>query len=822
MSEPGSSHSAQQSDADEPSTSEVGNAFRDAVCDLLRTKYPDLRVERRVAGTKVDIRFTSDGLAREVWAVECKDYAKPLDKGYVSRDIYPLYRPMLDTGDVDRVLIVSRNGLTTDAQDYVDSVRGFSHKTYVQLAEDMVGLRRYIQHLASLRPTDDAEYIEARLEGESASALKIVQDWVREGPGPGLAILGSYGQGKTSFAKRLVAHYATRHLQDSTERMPIFLRLGEVVHETQLEGLFGKEFTARHPCLGYQFSTLEHLNRCGRLLVVLDGFDEMKHAMTAADFLTTFREFNRLLEGDAKVVLLGRPTALPYDSREQVLRGDTRVADQIIKSATFQRWNERTMALFDEQETRRLLTSSLATLQARHARAGTYQFPQDFLSKRIAEIFELVPADLLRRPVHVPLVAEIAANPAFDLRGFNLYRLYEHFIKSMVERDTVQKPARKPVPLEARLDFQRELAWWAWARPATTQGCFFRHEVPASLLESQPNGNAVDLEGKRNEYIVSTLTEEKEAGVLFFAHRSFQEFLVAERLRLATPTPAAHRDMSTFLTVDVINFLRQAPDQSFLTSWYETLRAAHGPLGIPYLQFYASVPQVLQYMVKTTLVQPPHEIDAWTMAIVHLACQAGAGGLVGADGKPLDHAALMSAIATRGSSAAAAVATLSLLTAYSNDRSAFPLTRLVAVVMERCLRMSRQEPSRQGQPATDPSRQVLTVTADEADFATKWVTSMRKRHAAPGEARALQLLVDLDLLERSCTGPLQAKGGELTNPFTPADAKPQTLGTTYVDAAQVLRAMEPEVAKAHQKYVLGRGESFLIVPVERRRRTPAR
>ena len=67
-----------------PSTTEVGNAFRDVVCDLLRTKYPDLRIEKRLSGTKVDIRFTSEGLAREVWAVECKDYAKPLDKGYVA------------------------------------------------------------------------------------------------------------------------------------------------------------------------------------------------------------------------------------------------------------------------------------------------------------------------------------------------------------------------------------------------------------------------------------------------------------------------------------------------------------------------------------------------------------------------------------------------------------------------------------------------------------------------------------------------------------------------------------------------------------------
>ncbi len=794
------------------STTEVGNAFRDLVCDLLRTKYTDLRIEKRLSGTKVDIRFTSEGLAHETWAVECKDYAKPLDKGYLSREIFSVYHPMVERREVDSVLIVTRKGLSPDAQEYVDSLRGFSHKTYEQLAEALVGLRGYIRHLASLRPTDDTEYIEARLDGQAQHALEAVEDWVRVGDGPGLAILGGYGQGKTSFARRLAAHYASRHLHDPTERMPILLRLGEVVHETQLEGLFGKEFTARYPCPGYQFTTLEHLNQSGRLVVVLDGFDEMKHAMTAADFLANFREFNRLLAGKAKVILLGRPTALPSEARQQVLRGDTRVADQVIKSAVYQRWLERTMALFDEGETRRLLTSSLSTLQARHAGEGTYQYPEGFVPKRLVEIFEQVPHDLLRRPVHVQLVAEIAANPSFDLRGFNLYRLYEHFIKTMVERDTVQKQARKPIALESRLNFQRELAWWAWCRPGATQGCFFRHEVPPALLQGLPAGNSVDEEGKRNEYIVSTLTEEKESGVLFFAHRSFQEFLVAERLRLVRPTPAAHSEISNFLTPDIIDFLRQAPDESFLIDWYETLRAANGPVGIPYLQFFASAPQVLQHIGRTTLVLDSHEIDVWTTAILHDAWDRAVQGPVSPDKDTLDHVLIMSRIATRGNSAAAAVATLSLLTAYKKSPSTMRLTQVVAVVLERCLRAARGEAARSS----------LTIAKDQADFAAEWVASIRKRHPTHGETTAVQLLVDLDSLERHCTAQLQPKGGDLVNPFTPVGAEPRGLGSGQVEATRVLAAMDGETRKAHSAYVLGRGETFAIVPVEQRRRPASR
>lgn len=226
-----------------------------------------------MSGTKFDIRFSREDLGRtEVWAVDCKDYAKPLDKGYVSKEIYPLYEVMLQKGDVARVLIVSRKGVSTDAEEFIRSWKGASHLTYEQLAESLVGLRGYMQHLAALRATEGGtDYIEARLEAVEGPALRAVEHRARGADGAGRAILGSYGQGKSSFARCLAAHLAARHLADPTERMPILLRLGEVVHETQLEGLFGKEFTARHPSPGYQFRTLEHLNRSGRLLVILDG-----------------------------------------------------------------------------------------------------------------------------------------------------------------------------------------------------------------------------------------------------------------------------------------------------------------------------------------------------------------------------------------------------------------------------------------------------------------------------------------------------------------------------------------------------------------------
>jgi len=800
------------------STTETGNAFRDLVCDLLRTKYPDLRIEKRVSGTKVDIRFTREDLGRtEVWAVECKDYAKPLDKSYVSKDIYPQYEVMLQRGEIARVLIVTHKGVSTDADDFIQSWKGASQLTYDQLAESLVGLRGYIQHLAGLRATEGGtDYIEARLEAVEVPALQAVEQWARGDDGAGRAILGSYGQGKSSFARRLAAHLASRHLADPTERMPILLRLGEVVHETQLEGLFGKEFTARHPCPGYQFRTLEHLNRSGRLLVILDGFDEMKHAMTAADFQSNFHEFNRLLVGNAKVLLLGRPNALPSNERELVFRGKTRVADQEVSSSRFAPWPEWKVAFFVEQETRQLLTSCLTVFQARHARDRRFDYPEDFVAKRLAEIFAQVPGELLRRPVHVQLVADVAADPNFDLRGFNEHRLYEHFIRTMVERDTVEKQARRAIPLDARLAFQRELAWWAWRRPDGTQGCFFRHEVPAAIMQDLPNGNAVDDEGKRNEYIVSTLTEEKESGVLFFAHRSFQEFLVAERMRLVVPTPAAHTDYSNFLTDDVRAFLRQAPDAGFILDWYKTLQAAAGPIALPYLSFFASFPGLLQKIKESTLVLDARDIDPWTVIILHHAAAQGTTHAL----DDQQRGVLMLELVKSGKAESAAVAALSLLHAFREDESGYDgagVSKLTAVIFERTLRSARGE----------TSSERLTIGKGDADFASDFVASTRKIHPRGGTfnpGQQLDLSIDLLSLERMCCAQLQAKGarsigvGGLVNPITMTDV-PSTLGTWLdLPSAQVYRHVDPEVTKAHAQFLRGRGDKFVVVPVDVRGR----
>ncbi|MDE2400183.1 MAG: NACHT domain-containing protein [Burkholderiales bacterium] len=783
------------------STIEIGDSFRDAVCDLLRTQFPDAKPEQYLGGTKVDILFSTLSFGkRERFAVECKNYDVALTKADFEK-IYAKYQPLIEGRQIERVLIVSQHTIGAPASDYVGTWRAASHLTIRELEEFLLGIRRYIEALADLQPTEDAQYVEARFAGvEGLNALDSVDEWIRNGTGNGLAILGSYGQGKTSLARHLAGHYARAYLQDSTQRIPILKKLGEVVHETRLEALLGAEFTADSPSPGYQFKTFDHLNRNGRLLILLDGFDEMKHAMTASDFLSNFREFNRLLQGKSKVILLGRPNALPTDSQDLVFRGMKRVAGQVVASAEFTPWREQSLAFFTPEESEALLRSSLDRSVARYQSAGRFTYRDSFVEDRTVEVLRLVPADLLSRPVHVQLIAELAADPGFDFAGFNRYRLYDHFIRSMVERDTTQKRARKAIQLDDRLRFQRDLAWWAWARVGKSQGSFTRDEIPNSLLDTLPDGGAADMEGKRNEYIVSTLTEDKDGGVLYFAHRSFQEFLVAERLRLAKPDPNAHLAYAAHLTPDIADFLRQAPDVNFVVDWCDTLSSCQGPLPGSYLRFFAEFP-ILADTLAIAAKADPAQCDLWTVAIVTLSSRAGLEGALSG----IDLERVLLTVIREGSRLAAAMATLALVARQQAISSAPLLIKLTAGLIERCLRHSRQE--------SDPS--ALSIEVKLHDFAAAWLGQAVKRVFPSSGLKAVQLEFDLGQLVSLCLaelGSAMPEAGELFGDL------PQIDVPVSVESKKVFDTVDQKVRQPYGWLINTKRQTFPVVAYESNRR----
>lgn len=605
--------------AEKISSVKKGNDFRDAVAAFLRTRYEDVMVEKEICGKVIDIIYKERHFTKyRTIGVECKNYGTALTATEFTNNIYFHYKESLELRELDDVLIVGTRNLGEAAYKRIYSSRGFSYVTYEELEESLIDLRVYISGLSELFRADGLQsyYVETRFDGSDGhSALEEIRQWIEQSNTLPLAILGGYGQGKTSFAKRLVALQAEDYLKDPTRRIPILIRLGQVVHETTLEGLFGREFTARVKT-NYNFETFRHLNENGRLLIVLDGFDEMKHGMSAADFKANFSEFSRLLTPRSKVILLGRPNAFPSDdTRTYVLRGKKKALGSHIDDPNAAQWQERRISKFSSTETCYFLKNYLLHLIEKKKGFDGVLSELD-LDARIKEVLGEVDEELLRRPVHARLVAELALTPTFSFKGFREYDLYAQFINhlltELLSRDTDHKRARRKIGLQDRMRFQERLAHWAWSRPNKTQGSFLRDEIPPRLLSGLDDGDTTNDEEKFSEYIVSSVTDEKESGYLYFTHRSFQEFLVAEFIRKQAATIIQHEIQSSIIDEAIVSFLLGAPSQEFIDAWYDSLPLSRAEFSSLYLSLFSTRATIVQSIYSSVESSRTRSVPAST------------------------------------------------------------------------------------------------------------------------------------------------------------------------------------------------------------------
>jgi len=81
-------------------------------------------------------------------------------------------------------------------------------------------------------------------------------------------------------------------------------------------------------------------------------------------------------------------------------------------------------------------------------------------------------------------------------------------------------------------------------------------------VESYERASSVDLDGVRRELVSACFLEMKQGNRLYFPHRTFQEFLVAEYIILKAPSPSSRgrlsiNRVSAGFNKEVVRFLRQ-------------------------------------------------------------------------------------------------------------------------------------------------------------------------------------------------------------------------------------------------------------------------
>lgn len=564
-----------------------GNDYRDEIARILTAaSFRNVEIEKRLGGyKKVDVyyeRFEYGSLIR--YAVEAKNYEKPLTKAYISTHIFPEYSVLLNNKEVDKVIIIAPLDVSPDTRQYIIGC-GFMFMTLEQFRSYIMNFLTYLEGLCTgYREGGLDKYYMPLYYGENKSLKDRLLSWISEENSKPIAILAGYGMGKTSFSKHFACTLAENFLENNRGRIPIYIRLGEISDEQSLEGLLAKSLISSNAVQNYTFELFMELNRAGQFCILLDGFDEMKHAMTWDQFRHNVKELNRLVEKNSKVVLLGRPSAFISDSEQAlILRGVRPLDEKEVRAFEWSIYDRIELNFFTREASIEFMEKYIRHLVTDSGIDCNMPL-EDFVSKRIVEIEALDFSEIILRPVQAKMLAEIASEPSQQLESYSRYGLYKHFMDCIIEREMFKK-SRRVFSSDTRRNFVRELAWWMWCDGGGSGLAL--SEIPRSLIDKFRDGKNVDREAALRDLVSGSVLETKMADKFYFPHRSYQEFLVSEYIIGLAPDLGAIERIKGAINAEIKDFVMESGDKAAFKALYEIVPEYKGTLSLQLIELLA-------------------------------------------------------------------------------------------------------------------------------------------------------------------------------------------------------------------------------------------
>lgn len=145
---------------------------------------------------------------------------------------------------------------------------------------------------------------------EKYSSLdSYIDSWLKEKGKNHISLLGEFGSGKTWFCR----HYAYRQIlkyknDPENERLPLLITLRSFAKAMTAQQLINDALLEQYklPFIGSAFEVFKEINRRGKFLLILDGFDEMARQVDYQTVVDNFWELAKLIDEGSKVILTSR------------------------------------------------------------------------------------------------------------------------------------------------------------------------------------------------------------------------------------------------------------------------------------------------------------------------------------------------------------------------------------------------------------------------------------------------------------------------------------------------------------------------------------
>lgn len=540
-----------------------GQMFERSVFELLALKgAQNLSRERQFSSKKVDLYFEESSFGgRRRFAVECKDFSRTLTQANLA-EIKAGYDGLLRDSSITNLLVVSNGKLAAGAQSYVDSIPELSHMTIEDLRNSIIDLRGYLNGLKQRFSADPTfEYFvtpAGRVKsdaGEYHPTEDLVETILAELGQTRLpfAVLGAYGIGKTTLARKLFIRLLEDREEDSTKPIPIYIALHRMMREQSLEGLLGGIFTAVSPSPGYNFDLFCALNERGHFVLILDGLDEMRHRLTWDEFEFNVSQLSQLTSKNPSSLILGRPTTF-MDQREYqavIHGGNGNESSLEFRGSTSYR--EIQVDLLDRPRITEFIRRFCAWKYTDDPRMIIK------VERLLNESATVKFGDIISRPVQLMMFLEIFPQLPSKIDGLTQATVYSLFVDELIRREKKKDVRRSFSPNEHR-EFGQRVAWWLWLRGG--EGGIEASQIGRDVLEpfTKPTDN---MDIIRRDLVSSSFLTTEGGAYLGFPHRSLQEYFVSEHLAVLAGRKGAlseefrrqEASAQSVLTPEVVEFL---------------------------------------------------------------------------------------------------------------------------------------------------------------------------------------------------------------------------------------------------------------------------
>lgn len=524
--------------------------FEKEVINLLKIRGFDVLPEFQLGSKKVDFlaKIKDDFGKTKQYVGECKYYNSRLSMGDINKivtDYYPHLRSNYN------LLLVTQNGLTASAITYINECENIYHVTHYDLINSTMDFSLYIQGLKSSFFLDNLNlsYVPQGYREGDETIEDYINKWVNDDTPNPLAILGGYGMGKTTLATKLAYSQSIKYEENQLERIPIYIKLEDLSTESSLEGLLGKLFTSVNIIKNYSFPLFMKLNEDGKFFIILDGFDEMKRTMSEEALIFNFEQLNRLVFGKSKVILLGRPTVFLNDQEQkEIFHGLHTISNRQHEKLNYRKYIELNLKPFDKNQIENFISKMVESFKLNTtSKPKITKFDNYLKGLNSSQSSHLI--ELASRPVQLKMLTEILPIHDGDISEITVTILYSEFI-DLITRREANKLARRTFSYDERRAFASSLAFWMWNNNLGA-------EVDSSIIDPSLFKKYV-RDGKsfkevKRDLISGCFLEKKDPSGLYFPHRTFQEFFVAEELHKIVSNQG-YIEECPFLTPEIKSF----------------------------------------------------------------------------------------------------------------------------------------------------------------------------------------------------------------------------------------------------------------------------